>query len=85
MTIAGVGTRSATRNDKHGPLAVMLNLMNPPSAFGRLVGQAGKLRRDKAKARGAGHAWYLTGLACRVRVSLPRELRRTAQAQQNGL
>src|SRR5262249_35388750 len=40
MTIAGVGTRSATLNYEHGPVAVMLDLMNPVSAFGRLVGQA---------------------------------------------
>jgi hypothetical protein len=37
-------------------------------SHGRLVGQARKLRRDKAKARSAGHARYLTGQACRVRV-----------------
>jgi hypothetical protein len=42
--------------------------MNPVSAFGRLVGQAWKLRRDKAKAGNAGHACYLTGLSWRVRV-----------------
>ena len=42
----------------------MLDLMNPVTAFGRLVGQAWKLRRDKAKARSAGHARYLTGQAC---------------------
>src|SRR5262249_28679848 len=72
MTIAGVGTRSATLNYEHGPVAVMLDLMNPVSAFGRLVGQAGKLWRDKAKARSAGHGLFLQacweirggGLAC---------------------
>jgi len=39
---------------EHGPVAVMLDLMNPVSLFGRLVGQAGKLRRDKSKAGKAG-------------------------------
>jgi len=36
----------------------MLDLMNPVTAFGRLVGQAWKLRRDKAKARSAGHTLF---------------------------
>lgn len=58
MTIAGVGASSATLDYEHGPVAIMLDLMNPVSAFGRLVGQAGELRRDKAKARSAGHALF---------------------------
>lgn len=41
MTIAGVGPSSATLDYEHGPVAIMLDLMNPVSAFGRLVGQAG--------------------------------------------
>jgi hypothetical protein len=45
-------------NYKYGPVAVMLDLMNPVSAFGRLVSQAGKLRRDKAKAGDAGRALF---------------------------
>jgi len=51
MTIANVGASSAAFDYEYGPVAVMLDLMNPVSAIGRLVGQAGKLRRDKAKAR----------------------------------
>jgi len=55
MTIAGVGAGSAALDYEYGPVAVVLDLMNPGSAFGRLVGQTKELRRDKAKARSAGH------------------------------
>src|SRR5262249_59371954 len=55
MTIAGVGASSATLDCEHGPIAVMLYLMNPFSAFGRLVSQAGKLGWDKAKV---GHSCF---------------------------
>src|SRR5262249_3539668 len=58
MTIAGVGARDTTLTYKHGPVAIMLDLMNPVSAFGRLVGQTWKLRRDKSKAGEAGHALF---------------------------
>src|SRR5262249_1940135 len=58
MTIATVGASSAARDYQYGPVAVMLDLMNPVSALGRLVGQAGKLRRDKFKAGEAGHALF---------------------------
>jgi hypothetical protein len=34
---------------------------NPVSAFGRLVGQAWELWRDKAQGGKAGHACYLAG------------------------
>src|SRR5262249_51215671 len=66
MTIAGVGANRTMLNHKHGPVAVMLDLMNPVTAFGRLVGQAGKLWRDKAKA---GHSCFFAGPA-RIATSL---------------
>jgi hypothetical protein len=37
VPVAGIGTRLTTLEHKHGPIAVMLDLMNPVSAFGRLV------------------------------------------------
>ena len=40
MTIAGVSASCTALNNEHGPVTVMLDLMNPVSAFGRLVGQA---------------------------------------------
>jgi len=54
MTIARVGASRMTLDYQHGSVAVMLDLVIPQSAFGRLVGQAGKLRRDKSKAGKAG-------------------------------
>src|SRR5262249_50972773 len=79
MTIAGVGTRSATLNYEHGPVAVMLDLMNPVIAFGRLVGQAWKLRRDKAKSGNARRPCYLPssfGSLAMFRCEAPRFIER---------
>jgi hypothetical protein len=47
---------------EHGPVAVMLDFMNPVSALGRLVGEAWELWLDKAETGSAGHACYLAGL-----------------------
>src|SRR5690349_18248996 len=47
----------------------MLDLMNPVSAFGRLVGEAWELWRDEAKAGNAGHTCYLAGLHRELGVS----------------
>ena len=58
MAVPGKGASRTTLDYEQGPVAVMLDLVNPVSAFGRLVGQARKLRSDKAKA---GHASYLIG------------------------
>jgi hypothetical protein len=63
MTIASVGARLPTLDYKHGPVAVMLDLMNPVTALRRVVGQAWKLWRNKAKSRNAGHTCYLAGPA----------------------
>jgi hypothetical protein len=40
VPIAGMGASGTALNQEHGPIAVMLHLMNPVSAFRRLVGQA---------------------------------------------
>jgi hypothetical protein len=41
MTVARVGAGGAALDHEHGPVAVMLDLMNPVGAFGRLIGQVG--------------------------------------------
>jgi SOS response associated peptidase (SRAP) len=43
---------------QYGAVAVMLDFMNPVSAFGRLVNRGSKLGRDKAKTGKAGHALF---------------------------
>ena len=54
MTLAGVGASSAALDYEYGPVAVVLDFMNSVSAFGRLVGQAGELRRDKSQGGKGG-------------------------------
>lgn len=62
----------------------MLDFVNPISAFGRLVSQAGKLGWDKAKA---GHSCYLAGHRRKLRVRLElwaEELHDQGQASAGG-
>ena len=61
MTIANVGASSAAFDYEYGPVAVMLDLMNPVSTFGGLVGQAWKLRWNKAKAASTRHTSMYQG------------------------
>jgi hypothetical protein len=49
MTITGVGESSAGLDYQHGAVAIMLDLMNPVSAFRRLVGQARKAAAGQSK------------------------------------
>jgi hypothetical protein len=61
MTVVGASESNAALDCEHGPVAVMLELMKPANAFGRLVGKARKVWRDSAKSGNAGHACYLAG------------------------
>jgi hypothetical protein len=40
MPISGMGESGTALDQEHGPVAVMLDLMNPVSPFRRLVGEA---------------------------------------------
>jgi len=40
MTIPSIGMYRSTLDQEHGPVAIMLDLMNPLSAFRRVFGQA---------------------------------------------
>jgi hypothetical protein len=63
MTVTGIGPGRTTLDHQDGPIAVMLDLMNPISTLGRLLGEARKLWRDKAMSGNAGHASYLANLS----------------------
>jgi hypothetical protein len=40
MPISGIGESGTALDQEHGPVAVMLDLMNPISALGRQIGEA---------------------------------------------
>jgi hypothetical protein len=72
MTITGVGASTATLHHEHGPVAVVLDLVNPRLAAACQPRWQAR-RGIKAKTTNGGHTCYLAGLHRELRLLAVRK------------